>query len=220
MNEFLEAYMIKEVSEMIGVPVGTLRQWESDFKGIIEIPRDSKGARYYTDFEIETLKHIKIMRDRKLSKDVIRELLEKKGKVKGVDSISLIPQPYVPQMKQSEAVETLQSIKEMMSGFEEFKGSLIKELREEIRQEVRKDIIEEVCKEIASSSEDQKELIQKNTLATSEQLEDVSGALREMEKRYESEMKRRDEVLMENMRLLQEMKKEQKKGLLGRLFGK
>lgn len=206
MSGFLKAYMIKEISKMIGVPVGTIRQWEKDFKGIVEIPRDSKGARYYTNFEIETLKHIKTMRDKKLSKDVIRELLEKKNKVEGVDATLLVPQPYVPQMKQSEAVETLQSIKEILAGFEEFKGSLIKELREEVR------------KEIASSSEGQQELLQENTLATSEQLESVSEALREMEKCYESEMKRRDEVLMENIRLLQDIKSEQKKGFWGKLF--
>lgn len=218
MSEFLKAYMIKEVSGMIEVPIGTLRQWENDFKGVIEIPRDSKGARYYTDFEIETLKHIKTMRDKKLSKDVIKELLEKRGKINGDSDISLVPQPPVPQMKQSEAVETLHSIKEMMAGFEELKSSLIKELKEEIRQEVRKDVIEKVRKEIASSSEGQQKLLQESTLATSEQFEVVSEALKEMEKRYENEIKRRDKILMENIRLLQDIKSEQKKGFWGKLF--
>jgi len=215
--------MIKEVSEMIEVPVGTLRQWENDFKGIVEIPRDSKGSRYYTDFEIEILKHIKIMRDKKLSKDIIRDLLEKKNQIEGVDVASslLVPHSsFIPQMKQSEAIETLQMIKEMLAGFEEFKISLIKELREEIRQEVKNEVIEKVRKEIASSSEGQQVFLQENILITSEQLEGVSKSLREMEKRYESELKRRDEVVMENMRLLQEVKNEQNKGFLGKLFRK
>lgn len=210
--------MIKEVSEIIAVPVGTLRQWESDFKGVIEIPRDSKGARYYTDFEIETLKHIKTMRDKKLSKDIIKELFEKKGKIDGGSNVSLVTQPLVPQMKQSEVVQTLHSIKEMMAGFEELKGSLIKELKEEIRQEIRKEVIEEVRKEIASSSEGQQKLLQESTSATAEQFEGVSKSLKEMEMRYESEIKRRDEVLMENMRLLQDIKSEQKKGFWRKLF--
>ncbi|MEW9500697.1 MerR family transcriptional regulator [Jeotgalibacillus marinus] len=50
---------MKEASKMIGVPVGTMRQWEADLE--LTIPRDEIG-RYYTDFEVETFNHIKAMR--------------------------------------------------------------------------------------------------------------------------------------------------------------
>lgn len=211
----MKAYMIKEVSEKLRVPIGTLRQWEVDFKGIIEIPRDSKGARYYTDFEIEILNHIKTMRGKKLSKDVIKELLQKKNEVENENSL-IIPTSSIPQMKQSEAIGTLKSIKKMLTGFEELKGELVKELREGLREE----IIREVKEEIASSSDNQQKLIQESNLVTSEQLEGVSNALREVQNDYENEIKRRDEVLIENLRLLQEIKSEKKKGFLEKLFGK
>lgn len=219
MTEFLTAYSIKEVSEMIDVAVGTLRQWESDFKGVIEIPRDSKGARYYTQFEIETLKHIKAMREKKLSKDVIRDLLEKKNEAGGIET-ALAPQPTPQQMSQSEAVQTLQEIKSMMSGFEEFKSELKKELRSEIRNEVKQEVLEEVRREIASSSEGHQKLLQSGAESTSEQIEGVSKTLAEMEKRYENEVKRRDQMVMENMKLMQEIKENQNKGFFKKLLGK
>lgn len=216
MSEFLKAYMIKEVSDMIQVPVGTLRQWESDFIGVIDIPRDSKGARYYTDFEIETLKRIKTMREKKLSKEVIRELLEQRNKEVDNEGMPLMPQPSVPQMKQSEAVETLQSIKEMLNGFEDFKSALIEEIKAEIRQEV----VNEVKREITINSEGQQKLIEEKSTAASEQLEGVTEALKKMETNYENEVKRRDEMILENMKLLREIKEEKQKSLWGKMFGK
>lgn len=204
----MKAYMIKEVSQKLGVPVGTLRQWEVDFKDIIEVPRDSKGARCYTDFEIEVFSHIKTMRDKKLSKNIIKELLLKKNE-RDSENSSTVPPLLIDQMKQSDTVKTLKNINQML--FENFKR--------ELREEIHEGIIQEVQKEIASSSDNQHKLIQEGILVTSEQFEGISKALKEMKNRYEREIKRRDEVLVENIRLLQEIKSKKKKGFLEKLFG-
>jgi DNA-binding transcriptional MerR regulator len=221
MSEFMKAYTIKEVSSMITVPEGTLRQWEKDFEGILVIPRDKQNARYYTDFEIETLKHIKAMRTKNLSKDMIRELLQKRSQTD--DASSSVLEPSVPQMSQNEAVETLRNIQSTFENFEEFKlamkQELVAELRNEIRQEIKNELISEVRKEIASSSEQQQKLLETGKEQTSEQIGILSEALEKMENNYQSEIKRRDEMLMENMRLLRELKEEQNKGFFKKLFG-
>ncbi|MFC0274744.1 MerR family transcriptional regulator [Metabacillus herbersteinensis] len=211
MTTFMKPYRIKEVSRMIDIPEGTLRQWESDFEGILNIPRDEIG-RYYTDFEIEILKRIKSMRDKNIPKKMIKELFEAK---KQTDDASLTElQPSVPQMQQNEAIETLLSIKEMMANIKEFKDVLKQEIREEVKNEIRKEVIEEVRREIAIGSEAQQRLLESGNKETSEYLGSVSKSLEQMENNYKSELKRRDEVLIENMRLMRELQEKKKKEFL------
>jgi DNA-binding transcriptional MerR regulator len=217
MSDFMKAYSIKEVSSMIDIPEGTLRQWEKDFAQSLAIPRDKQNARYYTDFEIETLTHIKAMRTKNLSKDMIRDLLQKRSETE-TDTAPPI-EPSVPKMSQNEAIETLRNIQSAFESLEEFKLSMKQELVSEIRQEIKNELISEVRKEIASSSEQQQNLLETGKNQTSEQIGILSEALEKMENNYQSEIKRRDEMLMENMRLLRELKEEQNKGFFKKLFG-
>ena len=76
-RQILRAYSIKEVSQRINTPTGTIRQWEKDLNGLLVIPRTQQGARYYTDNEIKMLKKIKEMREQNVSRGMIRSLLEK-----------------------------------------------------------------------------------------------------------------------------------------------
>ncbi|MGE8203209.1 MerR family transcriptional regulator [Heyndrickxia sp. NPDC080065] len=76
-NQILRAYSIKEVSKIINIPTGTIRQWEKDLDGLLVIPRTQQGARYYTENEIILLTKVKEMRNKNVSKDMIRSLLEK-----------------------------------------------------------------------------------------------------------------------------------------------
>ena len=76
-NQILRAYSIKEVSRRINVPAGTIRQWEKDLNGVLIIPRSKQGARFYTEGEIAILKRIKERRDKNLSKEIIKDMLQK-----------------------------------------------------------------------------------------------------------------------------------------------
>lgn len=53
-------YRIREVSEILGVPLSTLRYWESTFPQLTP-KRNDKGTRYYTPANIETLRQIKYL---------------------------------------------------------------------------------------------------------------------------------------------------------------
>ena len=50
-------YKIGEVADIIGVPATTLRFWESKFT-LVKPHRNSRGTRYYTSADIETIRHI------------------------------------------------------------------------------------------------------------------------------------------------------------------
>jgi DNA-binding transcriptional MerR regulator len=196
MSEFLTAYSIKEVSEKVDVPPGTLRQWESDFKGILDIPRDKENSRYYTDIEIETLSHIKKMREKNLSKAVIKELLDKQPAAE----LEKVPQPPVPVLRQSEITETFRNIQNSFETFPEIKEMIVSEIKNDIRNEIKNEITATIQKEISQGME-----------STSEQIKSLSDA-------YKSEVERRDELLTENMKLLRELKEEKSKSFFSKLF--
>ncbi len=69
-NKIVRAYSIKEVSQKLNIPTGTIRQWEKDLSGILDIPRTQQGARYYTGYrEIKTLAKIKEMREQNIQRN-------------------------------------------------------------------------------------------------------------------------------------------------------
>lgn len=53
-------YRVREVSELIGEPISTLRYWESVFPQL-KVKRNDKGTRYYTPQNIATLRQIKYL---------------------------------------------------------------------------------------------------------------------------------------------------------------
>lgn len=62
-------YRIREVSDLLQVPLSTLRYWESVFPQL-KPRRNDKGTRYYTPADIDTLRRIKyLLHDRGLKID-------------------------------------------------------------------------------------------------------------------------------------------------------
>lgn len=62
-------YRIREVSDLIEVPMSTLRYWESEFPQL-KPKRNDKGTRYYTPQDIDILRQIKyLLHDRGLKID-------------------------------------------------------------------------------------------------------------------------------------------------------
>lgn len=137
-GEFLKAYSIKEVANSIDVAEGTIRQWEKDFD--LDIPRNKENARYFTEIEIETLEHIKTMREKNLSKAVIKELLDRTEVDPDANQIQTTPD--VPQLKQSEVTETLRNIQKAFETLPEVKEQIVSELKEEIKNDIRDELNE------------------------------------------------------------------------------
>jgi DNA-binding transcriptional MerR regulator len=235
-GQFMKAYSIKEVQAITKVPSGTIRQWEKDLEGIFKVPRDENRNRYYTDFEIDMIKKIKQMRDKNLSIAMIKDLMKKHSETLEDDSQPPIIQPSVPQMSQSEAISTLKEIQVALKSFKEFK----EQVKTEIQNEVRNEILTEVTKQIAATSilsQEQVKTITSSISNTSEEVLKLSKAFEEETKRAEKDRKalddeikkaekerqliaERDRLLVENMRVLKEIREEQNKSLLQKLFGK
>lgn len=68
-------YKIREVSEIIGVPLSTLRFWEQEFDQL-RPSRNEKGTRFYTPADIELIARIKfLVHDRGLRVEAAKEQL-------------------------------------------------------------------------------------------------------------------------------------------------
>src|SRR5699024_3289138 len=135
-GELLKAYSIKEVANSIDVAEGTIRQWEKDFD--LDIPRNKENARYFTEIEIETLEHIKTMREKKLSKAVIKELLDRTEVDPNANQVQTTPD--VPQLKQSEVTEILRNIQKAFETLPKVKEQIVYELKEEIKDNIRDEL--------------------------------------------------------------------------------
>jgi DNA-binding transcriptional MerR regulator len=126
-TEFMKAYTVAEVSKQIDVPAGTIRQWEKSLEGTLTIPRDEKGARYYTDFEIAALRNIKTLRDRGLSFEAIRGVLNNSEEYRSVAV------PSAPAMTQAMAIQTIQSLQQTVETLNSRMETIVQEA---VRNEV------------------------------------------------------------------------------------
>ena len=122
-EQFMQMHAVSEVAEMLDVPPGTVRQWEKSLEGVLVIPRDKKGARYYTEFEIDSLRRVKVLRDKGVSFEVIRELLQRHES----DSESLTITSALPTMTQSEAVEALYDVRELLRNITDHIDQVVEE---------------------------------------------------------------------------------------------
>jgi DNA-binding transcriptional MerR regulator len=127
-QKYMKAYTVAEVSKILDVPPGTVRQWERSLEGVLDIPRDEKGARYYTEFEIHALRNVKNMREKGLGFELIREVLNNSE-----GPSEMVPIPSVPTMSQSEAIEALRNMQNAVS-------QLTSRMEETVQKQVRQEV--------------------------------------------------------------------------------
>ncbi|MGD6856961.1 MerR family transcriptional regulator [Bacillus infantis] len=150
-TQFMKAYTIKEVSKKIGVPSGTLRQWEKDLNGLLVIPRSKQGVRFFTDTEIELLGKIKEMREKNLSKEMIRHLMQIHLDGRGEEDAGTLP-ASPPAVTRSLEANPVNDMELFMEALDSYKESFLADIRSEIRNGIRKEVLEEVKKEISRGS--------------------------------------------------------------------
>lgn len=76
MDEFdKKYYKIREVSDILGIPMSTLRFWESQFT-IINPKRTEKGTRLYSSSDIEKIRMVNyLVKERGIKIDVAQDMI-------------------------------------------------------------------------------------------------------------------------------------------------
>jgi DNA-binding transcriptional MerR regulator len=113
-DKFMRSYSIREVSKELKVSVSTIRDWEKYLADILVIPRNERGDRYYTEFEIYTLTNIRKLRQSGASIKLIKEVM-KRPNSKNAEELKAPMVIPVAHMSQNEAVQTLSEIREQLT---------------------------------------------------------------------------------------------------------
>ncbi|WP_059170553.1 MerR family transcriptional regulator [Bacillus sp. FJAT-27445] len=156
-GQIMKAYTIQEVSRLINVPQGTLRQWERDFNGLVSIPRTRQGSRFYTDTEINLLVKIKQMREKNLGKEMIKELIMEHFRQSSETASESIA-THISVVEDSKpvpadaSIQTPFDLEAFFTAMDVYKQDFLAGVREEIRGSLRKEIVEEVKKEVSKGS--------------------------------------------------------------------
>lgn len=134
-------YTIKDVSKQLKIAVGILKSWEKEFGAFFQVQRTKTGSRIYTDQELLMIKKIKLMKDKNLSDDMVKFILETNNQ-EGCEIPKEIQSEY--DLKYADIVElqteTVQAVQAISEQIVQFKGEFIKEVKEELTNEVKKEI--------------------------------------------------------------------------------
>lgn len=87
----IKSFSRKEISELLGVSVDSLRNWE--LNGLLRSQRLSNGHRYYTNLDVNIIRIIKTLRDAKYSLEAILRMLNKVNKNSEISIVDTLDQP-------------------------------------------------------------------------------------------------------------------------------
>ena len=182
-TQSLKTYTVKEAAKILNVSPGTLRQWEKELNGLFVVPRSKQGARFYTDDEISLLETVKQMRDKNLSKDMIRALLEEKFQLKkeaaqkNVDNPTLIKVNTEPSPKQVDKHD----LEKFIQSMDLLKNQLVNDIKNEVLTSIRKNLIDDLKMEISKGSvhivKSLSDSIYKSNEKTKAEIEELSSQL-------------------------------------------
>ncbi|PYG89891.1 MerR-like DNA binding protein [Ruminiclostridium sufflavum DSM 19573] len=94
MDVLKERYSITELSEYLNITDHALRFYEKEFG--LNIPKDSRGRRYYTTNHANLMYQIKTMRDQGLELKAIRKILEDENIIRSEEKFTQCNEETLP----------------------------------------------------------------------------------------------------------------------------
>lgn len=136
-------YMISDAAKLVEVESHVLRYWEEELE--LPIARNEMGHRYYTEDDIQLLKHIKKLKERGYQLKAIKMDISENGE--------LIPrEETLPQELPREKTEVLNSNAEKMQQFQNVLskalGQALRENQDSLGRELGGRVADQVTKEI------------------------------------------------------------------------
>ncbi len=136
-------YMISDAARLVEVESHVLRYWEEELE--LPIARNEMGHRYYTEDDIQLLKHIKKLKERGYQLKAIKMDISENGE--------LIPrEETLPQEMPREKAEVLNSNAEKMQQFQNILskalGQALRENQDSLGRDLGGRVAEQVTKEI------------------------------------------------------------------------
>ena len=133
-------YMISDAARMVEVESHVLRYWEEELE--LPIARNEMGHRYYTEDDIQLLKHIKKLKERGYQLKAIKMDISENGE--------LIPQEEtLPQTAKREKMEVLDSNAEKMQQFQDVLSKALGQAFRENQENFGKDLAGRVSNQVS-----------------------------------------------------------------------
>lgn len=153
----MRTYTLKQVSKMIQVSTSTIKQWEKDLIGLLDIPRSKQGTRLYTNIEINQLLEIHQLYKNNLNLGEIREILQKQLEPSIElfieDSNNKIPAVSEEEIDSSPSNEiSIGNTEHFFAAMDQYKETFLNEVKNEITKVVKTEVVSEVKKEISKSA--------------------------------------------------------------------
>ena len=136
-------YMISDAARMVEVESHVLRYWEEELD--LPIARNEMGHRYYTEDDIQLLKHIKKLKERGYQLKAIKMDISENSEL--ISQEEMLPQTMKP-----EKAEVLDSNAEKMQQFQSILskalGQALRENQDNISKDLGGRVADQVTKEI------------------------------------------------------------------------
>lgn len=125
-------YRAKEILEELEIPRTTLNDWLKNLEELMEIERDNKNHRVFTEEDLKILKDVKSARDKDIPFSAIKEALIK-YKTKNDNELA-----FDNTISHVDANQIASIMRENFNSvLQDFKKDLIQELKDEIRKELK-----------------------------------------------------------------------------------
>ena len=136
-------YMISDASRMVEVESHVLRYWEEELE--LPIARNEMGHRYYTEDDIQLLKHIKKLKERGYQLKAIKMDISENGEL-------IAPEETMTPAVKREKAEVLNGNAEKMQQFQSILskalGQAIRENQDSLGKELGTRVADQVTKEM------------------------------------------------------------------------
>ncbi len=136
-------YMISDAAKLVEVESHVLRYWEEELE--LPIARNEMGHRYYTEDDIQLLKHIKKLKERGYQLKAIKMDISEKTETTPSENL-------LPQQVEREKTEVLHSNAEKMQQFQNILskalGQALRENQDTFGKELGGRVADQVTKEI------------------------------------------------------------------------
>lgn len=127
-------YMISDASKMLNVESHVLRYWEEELE--INIPRNEMGHRYYTDFHVNLLRHVRDLKRQGYGLRAIKMMISDPKEERRVPEITV------------ESVSTPEVVNNKMEQFQEIMTRIVSNALKESTADLKNDLSENVSQNV------------------------------------------------------------------------
>ena len=136
-------YMISDASRLVEVECHVLRYWEEELE--LPIARNDMGHRYYTEDDIQLLKHIKKLKERGYQLKAIKMDISENGELIPREEVQL---QELPREKTEVINSNAEKMKQFQSILSKALGQALRENQETLSKELGGKVADQVTKEI------------------------------------------------------------------------